>query len=128
MRPLQLLARWRAGTIVNWDVWNTWPVSRDRGVPPRPPFRPEDGTTISPLAEALGVPVTKLLSERTGTVKPFTRIAVIVLWAIALLQLVRFIAGWQITLNGAPVPLWLSGVVAVLAAGLAVMVWRERPR
>ena len=60
--------------------------------------------------------------------KPFTRIAVIVLWVISLLQLVRFIAGWQITLNGAPVPLWLSGVVAVLAAGLAVMVWRERPR
>ena len=27
------------------------------------------------------------------------------------------------------VPLWLSGVVAVLAAGLAIMVWREqRPR
>jgi sterol desaturase/sphingolipid hydroxylase (fatty acid hydroxylase superfamily) len=60
--------------------------------------------------------------------KPFTRIAVVVLWAIALLQLVRFIARWEITLNGAPVPLWLSGLVAVLAAGLAVMVWRERPR
>ena len=60
--------------------------------------------------------------------KPFTRIAVVVLWGIALLQLVRFIAGWQITLNGAPVPLWLSGVVAVLAAGLALMVWKERPR
>ena len=60
--------------------------------------------------------------------KPFTRMAVIVLWLIALLQLVRFIAGWQVTLNGAPVPLWLTGVVAVLAAALALMVWRERPR
>ena len=60
--------------------------------------------------------------------KPFTRIAVVVLWLIALLQLLRFIAGWQITLNGAPVPLWLSGLVAVVAAGLAIMVWRERPR
>ena len=60
--------------------------------------------------------------------KPFTRLAVIVLWLIALLQLVRFIVGWQITLNGAPVPLWLSGVVAVLAAALALMVWRERSR
>jgi uncharacterized membrane protein len=36
--------------------------------------------------------------------KPFTRIAVVVLWMIALLQLVRFILGWEITLNGAPVP------------------------
>ena len=60
--------------------------------------------------------------------KPFTRIAVAVLWLIALLQLLRFIAGWQVTLNGAPVPLWLSGLAAALAAGLAVMVWRERPR
>jgi hypothetical protein len=63
-------------------------------------------------------------------VKPFTRIAVVVLLLIVLPQLVRFIAGWQITLNGAAVPLWLRGLVAVAvaAAGLAVMVWRERPR
>jgi hypothetical protein len=53
---------------------------------------------------------------------------VVVLWLIALVQLVRFIAGWEVTLNGAPVPLWLSALVAALAAGLAVMVWRERPR
>jgi hypothetical protein len=41
-----------------------------------------------------------------------------------------FIVDWQITLNGAAVPLWLRGLVAVAvaAAGLAVMVWRERPR
>jgi hypothetical protein len=44
--------------------------------------------------------------------KPFTRVAVVVLWLIALLQLSRFIAGWEITLNGLPVPLWLSGLVA----------------
>lgn len=40
---------------------------------------------------------------------------------LALLQLVRFVAGWQITLNGAPVPLWLCGLVAVLAASLAMI-------
>jgi sterol desaturase/sphingolipid hydroxylase (fatty acid hydroxylase superfamily) len=59
---------------------------------------------------------------------PFTRLAVVVLWLSALPQLLRFIAGWEITLNGAPVPLWLSVLVAVLAASLAVMVWREQPR
>ena len=58
--------------------------------------------------------------------KPFTRLAVVVLWLIALPQLLRFIAGWEITLNGAPVPLWLSVLAAVLAASLAVMVWREQ--
>jgi membrane protein implicated in regulation of membrane protease activity len=58
--------------------------------------------------------------------KPFTRLAVVVLWLIALPQLFRFIAGWQVTLTGAPVPLWLSALVAALVASLAVMVWRER--
>jgi hypothetical protein len=60
--------------------------------------------------------------------KPFTRIAVVVLWLIALVQLMRFILRWEVTLNGALVPLWLSALVAALAAGLAIMVWRERPR
>ena len=60
--------------------------------------------------------------------KPFTQIAVVVLWLIALLQVLRFILRWEVTLNGAPVPLWLSGLAAALAAGLAVMVWRERNR
>ena len=60
--------------------------------------------------------------------KPFTRLAVVVLWLIALPQLLRVIAGCEITLNGAPVPHWLSSLVAALAASLAVMVWRERPR
>jgi len=60
--------------------------------------------------------------------KPFTRLAVIVLWLIGLLQLIRFISRWEITLNGASIPLWLSGLVAVLAVGLALMVWREHRR
>jgi hypothetical protein len=60
--------------------------------------------------------------------KPFTRIAVVVLWLIALVQVLRVILRWEVILNGAPVPLWMSGLVAALAAGLAVMVWRERLR
>jgi hypothetical protein len=60
--------------------------------------------------------------------KPFTRIAVVVLWLIALVQLLRFILRWDITLHGASIPIWLSGLVAMFAAGLAIMVWRERPR
>jgi sterol desaturase/sphingolipid hydroxylase (fatty acid hydroxylase superfamily) len=58
--------------------------------------------------------------------KPFTMIAVVVLWLIALLQLLRFIAGWDVRLNGAPVPLWLSLLAAIVVAGLGVMVWREQ--
>jgi hypothetical protein len=62
------------------------------------------------------------------TVKPFTRLAIVVLWLIALPQLLLFIAKREITLNGASVPLWLSVLVAALAASLAVMVWWEQTR
>ena len=60
--------------------------------------------------------------------KPFTTITVIFLALIAILQLVRFIFGWEVTLNGAVVPVWLSGIAFVVAGGLAVMVWREHRR
>jgi hypothetical protein len=58
--------------------------------------------------------------------KPFTRITVVVVWLFALVHLLRFILGWDVGVNSEPVPLWVRGVVAALAAGLAVMVWRER--
>ena len=60
--------------------------------------------------------------------KPFTRITVAFLSLIALLQLLRFILGWEVTLNGAIVPVWASGVAFVIVGGLAVMLWRETRR
>jgi phosphatidylserine synthase len=60
--------------------------------------------------------------------KPFTTIAAIVLSLIAVLQLLRFILKWEVTFNGTPVPVWLSGVAFLVAGGLAVMVWRETRR
>ena len=60
--------------------------------------------------------------------KPFTTITVVVLSLIALMQLLRFIFRWEVTLNGAIVPVWLSGIAFVVAAGLAMMVWREMRR
>lgn len=58
--------------------------------------------------------------------KPFTILAVVLFSLIALLQLLRFILGWQVTVNGVTVPVWVSGIAFVIAAGLAAMVWRER--
>jgi membrane protein implicated in regulation of membrane protease activity len=60
--------------------------------------------------------------------KPFTTIAVVIFALIAVMQLLRFILGWEITANGVTVPVWLSGIVFVIAAGLAVMLWRETRR
>jgi len=57
--------------------------------------------------------------------KPFTVIAIVLLSLIALLQLLRFILGWGVTVHGVSVPVWASGIAFVVAAGLAVMVWVE---
>jgi Zn-dependent protease with chaperone function len=62
---------------------------------------------------------------RRGDVKPFTTLATIVLSFIAILQLLRFVQGWVVTINGAIVPVWVSGIAFVFAAGIAVMLWRE---
>jgi hypothetical protein len=69
-----------------------------------------------------------MATGRRRDAKPFTTIAVIVLSLIALLQLLRFILKWEVTLNGAIVPVWLSGVAFMIAGALAVLVWRERCR
>ena len=58
--------------------------------------------------------------------KPFTTISIVVLSLIAILQLVRLILGWEVSINGVIFPLWVSGVAFVVLGGLAVMLWRER--
>jgi len=60
--------------------------------------------------------------------KPFTAVAIVLLSLIALMQLLRFILGWQVTVNGVSVPVWASGIAFLIAAGLAVAVWREMRR
>jgi len=57
--------------------------------------------------------------------KPFTIVAVVLFLLIALLQLLRFVLGWQVTVDGVTIPVWVSGIACVIAAGLAAMVWRE---
>ena len=57
--------------------------------------------------------------------KPFTLIAVVLLSLIALLQLLRFTLGWEVMVNGISIPVWASAIAFLVAAGLAVMVWRE---
>ena len=58
--------------------------------------------------------------------KPFTLLAVVVFSLVALLQLLRFLLGWDITINGVSIPLWASAVAFVVAAALAAAVWREQ--
>ena len=60
--------------------------------------------------------------------KPFTNVSVVVLAFIAMMQLLRFVMGWEVSVNGVHVPVWVSGVAFLFAGGLAVMVWREAHR
>ena len=57
--------------------------------------------------------------------KPFTIMSIVVFSLISVLQFLRFILGWEVTVNGVSVPVWASGIAFVVAAGLAVMVWLE---
>jgi hypothetical protein len=49
--------------------------------------------------------------------KSYSRVAAVIFAIIAILQLVRALSGWDITVNGADVPLW----PAVVAGALAVV-------
>jgi len=57
--------------------------------------------------------------------KPFTVIAIVVLASIAILQLARFILGWEISVNGVAIPVWVSAMAFVIVGGVAAMLWRE---
>ena len=57
--------------------------------------------------------------------KPYARLAVLLLAVIAALQATRFLAGWRVIIEGQPVPVWISGLLALLAGGLAALLWRE---
>jgi uncharacterized protein (DUF697 family) len=57
--------------------------------------------------------------------KPFTSATAIVLLAVSVAHVLRLLYGWQVTAADRVVPMWVSGVAAVVAGILAVMVWRE---
>ena len=58
------------------------------------------------------------------------RVVVVPLFAVmAIVQLVRFLQAWPVSINGFAVPVWASAVAAVAFATLAILLWREgRPR
>lgn len=57
--------------------------------------------------------------------KPFTSIAIVIFAIVSILHLVRYIIGWEVVINSVVIPMWLSLAGFVIAAGLAVMLWRE---
>ena len=57
--------------------------------------------------------------------KPFMLLSILVFALVALVHLLRLAYGWEVTINGAAVPTWASGLGLVVAAGLAAGLWRE---
>ena len=57
--------------------------------------------------------------------KPFTTIAVVVFAVISLVHILRIIFGWEVVIDHVVIPIWASGVGALLSGLLAVMVWKE---
>ena len=64
-------------------------------------------------------------ARKEFVMKPFTTLACLFLATIALLQFMRLLLGWEITVNGYAVPPWASGVAAVITGGLSLLAWRE---
>jgi hypothetical protein len=44
---------------------------------------------------------------------------------IAVVQAVRFVQAWPVSVNGFEVPVWGSAIAAVVIGAIAVLVWRE---
>ena len=57
--------------------------------------------------------------------KPFTKIASILLGIISLLHLLRLITHWQVTFNGFELPVWFSILGFIIALILSIGLWRE---
>ena len=57
--------------------------------------------------------------------KPFTTAAVCIFTLVSLTHLCRIFTGWDVTIAGTVIPMWVSYLGALLAGGLAVMRWGE---
>lgn len=60
--------------------------------------------------------------------KPFTTLAIAIFTIVAVVHLLRIFMGWEVVVGGTVIPMWVSYVGLIIAAGLAIMVWRESPQ
>jgi hypothetical protein len=57
--------------------------------------------------------------------KPFTKIASVVFGVVAAIHLCRLVFPFSLVVGGFMVPLWFNAIGALIAASLAVLLWRE---
>ena len=57
--------------------------------------------------------------------KPITNLAIAIFILITAVHLLRLVFGWEATLNGVVVPMWVSVLGLLIAGALAYFLWRE---
>jgi hypothetical protein len=62
------------------------------------------------------------------TIKTFCTLAAAIFALIALLQLIRIVMGWSISLNGIDVPFWASWIAVMVAGALSFVGFRATMR
>lgn len=60
--------------------------------------------------------------------KPVTTLCIVFLGLLSAAQQVRFVQGWDVLVNGVPVPTWASGIASLVAGALAILLRRESRR
>jgi hypothetical protein len=58
-------------------------------------------------------------------IKPVVLIASIFLSIISILHILRIVFDVEIVINNWSVPFWINGLLAIITACLATMLWRE---
>jgi len=108
-------------------------VQRILPTPPAPRLRLAGSIHFS-LGHAATLPETSARSTvdfsheeayKDTAMKPFTTVAVVVFTLVAVVHLLRILLGWEVTIQGAVVPMWVSYLGLIIAGGLAFLLWRE---
>ncbi len=60
------------------------------------------------------------------TIRTFCTLAAAIFALIALLQLIRIVMGWSVTLNGVDVPFWASWIAVTVAGALSFVGFRAQ--
>jgi hypothetical protein len=60
--------------------------------------------------------------------KPASLVATIFIALIAIIHLLRLVLHIEVTVDGSPVPMWISMIALVFTGGLAILLYRENRR
>ena len=74
------------------------------------------------------MPTRRNLTGGGFILKPFTKIAAVIFFFIAILHLLRLMSHWEISVQGVTIPQWVSIPVFLITGALSFMLWREANR